>query len=66
MISPPATKIYVDGFYIDTIDRPRLCDDLAEVAITDKVKDLVEDRIIAEVVAVPKIDPKIIMVVTKV
>jgi hypothetical protein len=59
------TKIYVDGFCIDTIETPRLCDNLKEVALTDKVKELLEDRKITTIAAVPTIKPKFIMIITE-
>ena len=58
-------KIYVDGFRIDTIDLPKLCDDIIEVAMTPKVKESLEDKEIDTIIPVPKANPRFVMITTK-
>lgn len=60
------TKVYVDGFKIDNIQTPKLCDDLRGVALTPKVLELLEDRIVATIVPVPTTNPRVIFITTEV
>ncbi len=60
------TKVYVDGFKIDNIQTPKLCDDLREVSLTPKVLELLEDRIVATIVPVPTTNPKTIFITTEI
>ena len=60
------TKVYVDGFKIDNIQTPKLGDDLREVSLTPKVKDLLEARKVSTIVPVPEIDPQLIFITTEV
>ena len=64
--TPTQTKVYVDGFRIDTIQTPKLSDDLREVALTFKVKRLLEDRVIASIVPVPNVNPRFILITTEI
>ena len=59
------TKLYVDGFHIDLIDTPTEDANLREVAMTPKVKELLEDRQVVTIVAVPKERPKFILITTE-
>ncbi len=58
------TKIYVDGFLTDSIETPCLCDDLDNVVLTAAVKDLIQVREIANIIPIPKLQPKIILITT--
>jgi len=62
-----ATKVYVDGFRIDTIDTPKPEDDITAVALTTKVRAALQEegRIVTKVVPVPKINPQFIIIESK-
>ena len=49
------TKIYVDGFWIDTIDLPLGEEDIESAALTSEVKDLIEGRTIQSIIPLPKV-----------
>ena len=65
--TPTQTKIYVDGFRIDTIDTPKLGDNVEEEAMTAKVRTLLqeEDRQIVKIEAVPNVNPRFIIITTE-
>ncbi len=67
MTTSKTTKIYVDGFRIDTISTPKVCDDLKTVALTAKVKALLEEegRELKNITAVPRIHPNLILIYTE-
>jgi len=58
------TKVFVDGFRIDTISTPKPEDDIREVAMTQKVIELLEEREVATIVPVPKTNPRFIIITT--
>ncbi len=59
------TKIYVDGFKIDTISTPKLDDDLKAVALTAKVKTALEGKELKDITPVPPINPNFILIYTE-
>ena len=61
------TKIYIDGFRIDNIETPKLCDNIKEVALTAKVKALLEEegKVVSKIHPVPNINPRFIMILTE-
>ena len=65
--TPTLTKIYIDGFRIDEIDTPKLGDNIMEVAMTAKVKALLEeeDKVVKDAHAVPKTNPRFIIITTE-
>ena len=66
--TPMQTKIYVDGFRIDTIELPTEHGDIRVAAMTAKVRELLDEegKIVNEVHAVPEINPKFIMITTEI
>jgi len=65
---PTQTKVYVDGFRIDTIDTPKLGDNVEEVVMTAKVRALLEeeDRKVVKIQAVPtNVNPRFIIITTE-
>lgn len=66
-VTPTLTKIYVDGFHVDDVEIPKLCDHVEEVALTPKVKELLgeEDKVIADMYPVPLDNPRFIMITTE-
>jgi len=67
MTTAKMTKIYIDGFRIDTISTPKVCDDLKTVALTAKVKALMEEEglELKNITAVPHINPNSILIYTE-
>lgn len=61
------TKIYADGFRLDTIDTPKEGDDLQAAAMTPKVRAALQEegRVVTKVVAVPLTKPLLIILETK-
>jgi len=61
------TKVYIDGFRIDTIQTPQPGDNIKEVAMTVKVKALLEEenKVVDKIHAMPKINPKLIIITTE-
>jgi len=59
------TKIYIDGFRVDTIQTPKLCDNLEEVALTPKVREALEGKEVAKLVPVPRHSPRFILITTE-
>ena len=49
------TKIYVDGFWIDTIDLSSDEEDIESAVLTSEVKDLIEGRTIQSIVPLPRV-----------
>ena len=64
--TPKQTKIYVDGFRVDTIETPKDLSILKELAMTKKVKELLDRRAVTSIVAVPQINPKFIIITTEI
>jgi len=62
--TPKQTKIYVDGFRIDTISTPKEGTDIREVAMTPAVLELLEGREVTTIVPIPIINPKFIIITT--
>jgi len=65
--TPTQTKIYVDGFRIDTIDTPKLGDNVEEVVMTAKVRTLLQEeaRQVIKIEAVPNVNPRFIIITTE-
>lgn len=59
------TKIYVDGFRVDVIKTPEICDNLNEIALTPVVKEALEGKAVSMLVPVPHHNPKLILITTE-
>jgi hypothetical protein len=59
------TKILVDGFRIDSIETPKPGDNLADLALTPIVKELLGDRVIASIIPAPIENPRLILITTE-
>lgn len=65
MITTKMTKIYVNGFKIDTITTPKVDYDLNNVTLTLKVKAALEDKEPTTITPVPKNNPNFILIYTE-
>lgn len=61
------TKVYVDGFRIDTIETPKPDSDIEAVALTSKVKAALQEegKVVKKIVPVPVINPRFIIIETE-
>ncbi len=60
------TKVYVDGFLVNTIETPQPGDSILELALTQEVKELLGDRRVVTIVANPKVAPRFIYISTEI
>ena len=65
-INPPSLiKIYVDGFRIDNIEPLKPDANLEAAALTEKVKEYLGEKRIANIVPVPSVNPQLIIITTE-
>jgi hypothetical protein len=65
--TPTLTKIYVDGFHIDTITAPGVGDAVETAALTPKVRVALEEegKTVKQIIPIPQTNPKFIIIYTE-